>query len=68
MDSMAAQLESLWNTLDSKGIDKNWLISRSLLSPATCCLVNPDGTHTVEKAFEMIKVLSSRLRQDYGLE
>ncbi len=68
LDSMAVQVESLWNTLDSKGIDKNWLISRSLLSPATCCLVNPDGTRTVEKAFEMIKALSGRLRQEHSLE
>ncbi|MGM0425115.1 MAG: hypothetical protein ACQEQX_09370 [Thermodesulfobacteriota bacterium] len=68
LDSMAGQLETLWNTLDSKGIDKQWLISRSLLSPATCCLVNPDGTRTVEEAFQMIRALSDRLRQDYGLK
>lgn len=68
LDSMAGQLETLWNTLDCKGIDKQWLISRSLLSPATCCLVNPDGTRTVEEAFQMIRALSDRLRQDYGLK
>ncbi|MFP4480693.1 MAG: hypothetical protein ACLFOA_07470 [Desulfohalobiaceae bacterium] len=68
LDAMAARLEGLWDILDSKGVDKDWLLSRSLLSPATCCLVNPDGTRTVEEAFRMIRGLSSRLRQAHDLE
>ena len=68
LESMTAQLERLWDALAGRGIDKEWLLSRSLLSPATCCLVNPDGTSTVEKAFEMINSLSARLRGNYGLE
>lgn len=68
LDSMTKQLEFLWDALEKKGIDKAWLLSRSLLSPATCCLVNPDGTATVEKAFETIKSLSQRLRRKYDLE
>jgi hypothetical protein len=42
-------------------------LSRSLLSPATCCLVNPDGEKTVEAAFEMIRRLSEQLREKYRL-
>ncbi len=68
LDSMAVRLEELWNILDSMGVDKDWLLSRSLLSPATCCLVNSDSTRTVEEAFRMIRGLSSRLRQVHGLE
>lgn len=67
-DSLSSQLETLWDKLAEKGIDKDWLLSRSLLSPATCCLVNPDKTQTVEQAFSSIKSLSSELRRKYGLE
>lgn len=67
LESMASRLQELWDVLDSRGIDKQWLLSRSLLSPATCCLVNPDGTRTVEEAFGMIRALSTKLRLDYEL-
>ncbi|MCJ7683850.1 MAG: hypothetical protein MUO68_06105 [Desulfobacteraceae bacterium] len=53
--------------LGKNGIDLEFLLSRSMLSPATCCLVNPDGEKTVEKAFKMIKQLSERLRVKYEL-
>jgi len=65
--SLATRLKSLWEMLDRKGIDRDFLLSRSLLSPATCCLVNPDGEITVEKAFRMVKDLSGMLREDYAL-
>jgi hypothetical protein len=65
--SLEARLSALWDFLDDKGIDKAFLISRSLLSPATCCLVNPDGEKTVEKAFEVVQELSHRLRDRYGI-
>ncbi len=67
LDSLVAKLDDLWNQLEKKHIDKQWLLSRSLLSPATCCLVNPDGSTTVEKGFEMINNLSGKLREKYGL-
>jgi hypothetical protein len=43
----------------------DFLLSRSLLSPATCCLVNPDREKTVERAFFMIRKLSQRLREKF---
>ena len=66
--SLETRLSALWDFLDNKGIDKEFLISRSLLSPATCCLVNPDGEKTVEKAFQVVRKLSHRLRERYGTE
>lgn len=60
--SIEKRLEGIWHSLGKSGIELEYLISRSLLSPATCCLVNPDGEKTVEKAFEMTKKLSERLR------
>lgn len=67
MNSLEDRLETLWSALFQKGIDREFLFSRSLLSPATCCLVNPDGEKTVEAAFKTILGLSSRLREKYGL-
>lgn len=67
MASLAARLEGVWQVLEQKGIDRDWLLSRSLLSPATCCLVNPDREKTVEKAFAFVLQLSRRLQEKYGL-
>ncbi len=68
LDSLTSQLENLWAKLEAKGIDRDFLLSRSLLSPATCCLVNPDKTKTVEKAFAVIRSLSDQLREKYHMQ
>ncbi|MFZ7126762.1 MAG: hypothetical protein ACOWWM_11475 [Desulfobacterales bacterium] len=67
LETLSVQLEAVWRKLDGKGIDRDWLLSRSLLSPATCCLVNPDREKTVEKAFASVLRLSRRLREKYRL-
>ena len=67
MVSLENRLEEIWSVLGKNGIDLEFLLSRSMLSPATCCLVNPDGEKTVEEAFKMIKQLSERLRGKYEL-
>jgi len=67
IDSLEKRLEDIWRLLGKKGIGLDFLLSRSLLSPATCCLVNPDGEKTVEKAFEMINRLSEGLREKHKL-
>jgi hypothetical protein len=68
MKSLETQLKTIWAILEKQGIDTDFLLSRSLLSPATCCLVNPDGVKTVEKAFEFVNRFSQKLREDYRLE
>ena len=68
IDTLTHQLESVWRVLEKKGIEKEHLLSRSLISPATCCLVNPDGEKTVEKAFRVVQALSGRLRKEYRLD
>jgi hypothetical protein len=67
MDSLENLLEGVWDVLGTRGLDKDYIISRSLISPATCCLVNPDGDKTVEKAFKVVSRLSQRLREKYRL-
>ena len=65
INTLGERLEEVWNFLANKGIDREFLISRSLISPATCCLVNPDGEKTVEKAFRIVKELSRLLKEQY---
>ena len=67
LDSLVLRLCGIWDLLRGKGIDLEFLLSRSLLSPATCCLINPDAEKTVEKAFAMVEELSARLREKYRL-
>ncbi len=67
LNSLEERLLGYWRLLESNGIDLHLLLSRSMLSPATCCLVNPDGEDTVEKAFERIRALSAALRERFQL-
>jgi hypothetical protein len=67
IESLENCLIEMWALLDKKGIDRDFLMSRSMLSPATCCLVNPDIEKTVEKSFTMVKELSKRLRERNNL-
>jgi hypothetical protein len=67
IDSLENRLIEMWAYLERKGIDRNFLMSRSMLSPATCCLVNPDIEKTVEKSFTMVNQLSTRLRKRNGI-
>jgi len=66
--TLIGQLENVWSVLQGRGIDIPHLLSRSMLSPATCCLINPDKEKTVEKAFASVKELSGMLRNKYNLE
>jgi hypothetical protein len=66
--SLTARLEQVWQRLTDKGIDRDLLLRQSMLSPATCCLVNPDKEKTVEQAFVMVKEMSEELRGRYKLE
>ena len=64
---LGMKLEGIWQHLCKKGLDLDYLLSRSMLSPATCCLVNPDGGQTVAKSFAMVNHLSRMLREKYKL-
>jgi hypothetical protein len=60
-------LEGLWDTLEKGGLRRDELLPQSLLLPATCALVNPDAGETVEACYELLKELSRRVRDRYGL-
>jgi len=63
--NLVAKLEEVWTVLAKKGIDKTQLLKQSMLSPATCCLVNPDKEKTVEKAFQAINEMAQQLKDRY---
>jgi hypothetical protein len=65
--SLQGRLESFWEDLSRKGVDRERLLRQSLLAPATCNLLNPDKEKTVEKAFEVLKELSMTIREKYHL-
>ncbi|MCP3941544.1 MAG: hypothetical protein GY710_08695 [Desulfobacteraceae bacterium] len=67
IDLLAFQLKTLWKALTKKGIPMEQILSQSLISPATCCLVNQDKEKTVEKAFRLTQRLSENLREEYKL-
>jgi hypothetical protein len=66
-EHLSAYLETLWPTLLEAGIDRDQLLAQSLLSPATCCLVNPDREKTVTRAFAWLQEISHHLREKYRL-
>jgi len=65
LPSLIQRLESVWETLWAKGIDRQQLIAHSMLSPATCCLINPDKEGTVERAFSAVNRLAAELKTTY---
>jgi hypothetical protein len=67
IDSLKDRLETFWEDLSGKGVDRGTLLRQSLLAPATCNLMNVDKEKSVEKAFEVLKNLSMKIREKYGL-
>ena len=65
--SLVARLEALWDHLVDEGLDREQIVHQGLLAPATCCLINPDRTETVDRAFDMLGAVSETLRARYGL-
>lgn len=61
---MLARLESHWDYLASRGIDKEQILAQAWLAPARCCLIDPDESG-VEKSFGMLKETAQMLREKY---
>lgn len=67
IEGLVTQLEDLWNYLQKQGINKEIILTQSWLAPARCCLVNADGTASVEKSFRLLKEVAETIRKRYGL-
>jgi len=67
IEMLEDKLETMWDYLATKGIDKQLLLEQSLLTPASCCMVNNDGGKTVEDSFRLLTELSLKIRRKYSL-
>ncbi len=67
MGSLTKIITDTWKHVTKTGLEMEELLANSLLSPATCCLVNKDKEKTVEKAFDLLKTMSTELRERYKL-
>lgn len=67
VQTLAGRLEAQWDYLDRQGVDREQIVRQGMLAPATCCLVNPDRTVTVERAFALVQAVSETLRERYRL-
>jgi hypothetical protein len=65
VQTIAKRLEGMWEVLERRGVDRGTIVKNSLLAPATCNLLNPDKTETVEKSFALLKELSYLLKGKY---
>jgi len=65
IETITKRLETMWKTLEQKGLDIDLIVKNSMLAPATCNLLNPDKTATVENAFGLLNELSKRLKDKY---
>ena len=64
-DGLIHRIETLWRELEKAGFDLRRILSQSILMPATCALMNPDGFDTVEKAYDSLKNISRLLQTKY---
>ncbi len=61
---LVAELERIWALLAERGVPEDLLRSQALITPATCCLINPDRTASVDKAFALTHEVSRLLRSE----
>jgi hypothetical protein len=66
-DTLIDRLESLWEYLVKKGADKETIVRNAQLAPATCNLVGPRNEEAVERAYDMLRRVSARLKEKYNL-
>ncbi|MDA8442146.1 MAG: hypothetical protein M0Z55_07200 [Peptococcaceae bacterium] len=57
----------LWDYLVSKGVPRELILRQGLLAPSRCCLLNADGTKTVEKSFAILREVSQIIRDKFNL-
>jgi len=61
-DSLTKRLLELWKFLNGHGIDDATLFDRSWLAPSRCCLINGDGTASINHSFDLLREVAQNLR------
>jgi hypothetical protein len=64
VDGLVARLESAINLLVKKGIDRDLLYERALITPA--CGLGTVSMQAAERAFALTRAVSDKVRQDRG--
>jgi hypothetical protein len=67
-DTLIARLEGLWDTLVSKGANKQKIVQNAQLAPATCNLVGARSEEAVEKAYVLLQGMAEKLKAKYNLK
>lgn len=60
-ETLRDRLCQLWKFLNKHGLADDLLYERSWLAPSRCCLINTDGTASIEQAFALLKAISHSL-------
>ncbi len=64
--TLVDHLEGLWEHVAQYGVTKEQIVKQAWLAPARCCLVNTNGTKSIEKAFDFLKEAASVLKEKYS--
>ena len=66
VESLVARMESIFDKMEEKGINRQRAASRSLITPQCGLgLVDPDN---IDKVFDLLQGVSKALRERYGLQ
>ena len=60
--TLTDRLLELWKFLSKHGIDDALIYDRSWLAPSRCCLVNRNGTASIEQSYALLGEISQNLR------
>ena len=60
--TLTDRLLKLWEFLGKHGLEEALIFDRSWLAPSRCCLINADGTASVERSFRLLKEIGERIR------
>lgn len=61
-ESLKRRVLELWDFLGKHGISEELLFDRSWFAPSRCCLINGDGTQSVEKSYKLLKNLAWEIK------
>ncbi len=64
-DSLTARLLELWKFLHDQGLDDTLIFDRSWLAPSRCCLINGDGTASINHSFKLLQEISRNIRSRF---
>jgi len=66
IQSLTDRLLELWKFLNRHGLDDNLIFDRSWLAPSRCCLINGDGTSSIDHSFALLREISQNLRSKFA--